>query len=106
MAVDTDLLIHTVTIERPDRAHEGTMVVASFDEIATGVSCRIEQLSGRLDPSVLGRFPTVTHRIYFNTADVQTHDRLTDADGKIYFVQDVNTLYGDHIETLAEEKPV
>ena len=102
--IDSNLLIDTVTIARPDRSTPAAN--PAYSQVAAGVACRLENLGGQIDPRTLGRFSTGSFRVYFNSpVDVEVHDRLTDQNSVEYMVQDVDSLYGYHTEARVERRP-
>ena len=76
MSLET-MLKDTVHVERQAEVvtnYEKTMTTST---VYTDVPCHIEELSGDLQMTVIGRYPSATHLIFFNAdADIKEDDLL------------------------------
>lgn len=96
------VLVHTVKIEEPDYPSGGGRS-PKYTEIASNVKARIEKLSGRPKETVLGQFPTATHKMFLNPGpDVKTNCRVICGQDE-YKVLDAIDWFGSHLELILEE---
>jgi hypothetical protein len=102
------LLIHLVTITRITVGITSQERTGTSSTVASAVPCRIEQLSGSLQATILARIPKATHRVFFLAGqDVKTNDIANDGTSD-YFIHEVNKVIGgtaeSHREAIAELK--
>ena len=110
----THLLQHTCDIYRQAQGFStGTLQPknsATRSAIALGLRCRINALSARARYSLMGIFPSVSHRMFWENTVLKCNDQVT-WDNKTYVLVEVTAPMGlsgnvHHYEGLLEEKKV
>ena len=94
-----DLLTHTATIKRatPTKGSQG-QVTKTWNDIATGVPCEIQDIKGEYVYQIGGEFYQSTHQAFFKVdVDIEPGDIIV-ANNVTYDVLDKNIKHNHHLE--------
>jgi hypothetical protein len=106
------LQTHKITTRYLNPTISGTQVVSPYTTRATGVSCRIVPGGGSRWPTVLGKYPKATHRMWcLASVTLNEGDEVMDEATNVrYAVASIEKYYGirlaHHIECVLEQKTV
>ncbi|MFH1230003.1 MAG: hypothetical protein V1709_00760 [Planctomycetota bacterium] len=100
-------LTDTVTVKKPTHSVDVNNQIVESETSVTGVKARIEPLTGGRDRTVLGKFPSATHKMFCEVGvDIDAGYQVLDANSITYEVNYVAKYFSHHKEVILEQKEI
>ena len=101
------LMQDTVSIKRKSGSKTDRKKVMTSATVTASAVCLIQELSGTLAMTVMGRIPTATHSVFFKSGQDVLENDLLDDGSKTYLVKQVSIVdrpgTAHHLECIVEE---
>jgi len=100
-------LTDTVTVKKPVHTVDVNNQIVESETSVTGIKARIEPLSGGRDRTVMGKFPSATHKMFCESGvDIDAGYQVVDVNNITYDVNHSANYFGHHKEVILEQKEV
>ncbi|MGV8123095.1 MAG: hypothetical protein AB2L14_25310 [Candidatus Xenobiia bacterium LiM19] len=100
-------LIHEVSVTRvtseiPATTKQPRTKAATESNVVSALRCFIWPISAKEQTTILGKFPTATHKMLWNRTELKSRDKVTWGE-KTYVLHQVMDFNGHHCEGILEQ---